>query len=59
MPDNKSTKHQLPLIGKKVKLCIFNRKHVDNEYINSLNGSQVDILYFAKFDNDGLINVLQ
>jgi [ribosomal protein S5]-alanine N-acetyltransferase len=41
MPDHESIKHQFPLIGKKVKLCIFTREHVNNEYINWLNDYQV------------------
>ena len=41
MPDHESIKHQFPLIGKNVKLCIFTREHVNNEYINWLNDYQV------------------
>ena len=59
MLNNKSINHSLPLIGKNDKSCTFNRKHVENEYINLLDDIQVDILCFVKFDNDSLINVLK
>ncbi len=41
MPDYESIKNQFPLLGKNVKLCVFTADHINNNYIDWLNDSQV------------------